>query len=426
MTPSSVRSACIGLVLIALVPAAAMACKYTVRDVGFVDLGTPPYRVYVFVRSDTPDALTQRYRQSSLAALMDSNVELDVVNVDRQPDFAAVKYVKEFAIKRFPSAIMVSPQDRVLIRAVPAAGAATHDVVWTWLEGLVISPARNEILERLVDAYCVVLLIDGQKPSENAQALQVVRGAIKDIAGTMDQMPKPTKDAPALVHVTKERAAREEVLLWSLGLDADDVTGPCAAVIYGRGRWIGPMFKGRAITQLALVDVLSLIGGSCECGLDRRQMLGVMLPMRWDDAALAKSARVLGFDPENPMVKAEISRILSMGPTVARADGLGDGLLGYTEQVVEFSSGSDEGMQPEETTSRDAFVEEEEPPPPSPSTRPSIAQASVVQTPRPPISEMTSVAGPGLGTAWTVVGGMAIVIVVGGVFVILRAQRRAA
>ncbi len=46
----------------------ALACRFTVRDVGFVDLGKPPYRLYGFVKSDTPEEAVGTFRRIARAA----------------------------------------------------------------------------------------------------------------------------------------------------------------------------------------------------------------------------------------------------------------------------------------------------------------------------------------------------------------------
>ena len=63
----------------------AFGCVYTVRDVGFADVGSTPYRLYYYIRSDTPEELISTFKQISYAALMDSNVEALIINVD-QPE----------------------------------------------------------------------------------------------------------------------------------------------------------------------------------------------------------------------------------------------------------------------------------------------------------------------------------------------------
>ena len=58
-----------------------------------------------------------------------------------------------------------------------------------------------------------------------------------------------------------------------------------------------------------------------------------MLPVRWDEEIQARVAESLGFDPENPMVKMEMSWIIGRG--VSSYPGVP---FGYQEFVVESES----------------------------------------------------------------------------------------
>ncbi len=91
------------------------------------------------------------------------------------------------------------------------------------------------------------------------------------------------------------------------------------------------------ITRTAVQERLVMIGQDCECDLDRAWLKGPVLPGRWDRELQEIAARTLGFDPENPMVRTEVSRIVLRGegdrsrqarPTTALA-------LGYTEESVD-------------------------------------------------------------------------------------------
>ena len=129
----------------------------------------------------------------------------------------------------------------------------------------------------------------------------------------MDMLPKAISRPPVFVVMDSKFFKRERILLWSLGLDGEEVSGPRAAVIYGRGRWIGPMFRGKEITEDNLANVLFVIGQDCECGLDHRWLQGTMFPARWTEKMQAQVAENLGFDPENPMIKMEMSMIVRRG-----------------------------------------------------------------------------------------------------------------
>ena len=428
MTATGLRSTWLSVLLTCLAPSTVLACRYTVRDVGFVDLGEPGYHVYLCVRNDTPKELTDTFKQVSYAALLDSNVEFEVVNVDRQKDHPSVQHLEEAEMTSIPVAVLTSPQERVLALPVSLSDKPFKKAAWSCLEGIATSPKREEICKHLVKAYCLVLLIEGKDAAENRQAQQAITEAIDEIAEGMGQMPKPTETPPRLIRIPIKLFSQEKTLLWSLGLDVDDVDGPYVLVVYGRGRWIGPRFEGRTVTKDVLVDLLSLIGGSCECGLDRQQMLGVTLPLRWDQDARSASVRSLGFDPENPLVRVEISQIMSTGAaamgTRRGADGLG--LIGYSEQVVEFSTDPEEAtLSPSQLPQGDLA---EANVPASQALAPEARSKPASPRPAPPGKPVVDPppAGSSFKLAWVVIGGLLLAILAGGVFVLVWAYRRVA
>ena len=52
----------------------ALACRYSVRDTGFVDLGAEPYRLVLELSSDAPDRWRIDFEQAAAAVLLDANV----------------------------------------------------------------------------------------------------------------------------------------------------------------------------------------------------------------------------------------------------------------------------------------------------------------------------------------------------------------
>ena len=71
-----------------------------------------------------------------------------------------------------------------------------------------------------------------------------------------------------------------------------------------------------------------------ECDLDRRWMHGNMLPVRWDKTIQNQIAQQLGFDPENPVVKMEISQIV--GRSLPDEELYDSSTSQYQELVVTF------------------------------------------------------------------------------------------
>ncbi|MBD3184324.1 hypothetical protein GF312_18720 [Candidatus Poribacteria bacterium] len=336
------------LLFLCLVYNQAYCCMYNVRDVGFVDIDPAHYKLFYYVNNSTAESMVSSFRRISYASLMDSNVESQIINLDSKDDYddetwdTAGKYLKFWELDSFPGAILVSPSGHSMKIPVPESGDMRKEPLWSSLEEIVISPKRREIRDSVVNKYCAVVFIQGKDKAKNEKALEEINIAISEIEKIMRQLPKVIEKPPRLIQISPDEFDKELVLLWGLGVE-DHInkkeTGPWAALIYGRGRRIGPILSDDEITNGNVYRILSLIGASCECGLDRKWMMGTMIPLRWDKKTQTDAFKVLGFDPESPMVKTEISQILAAG-AAAQGEGSIPGLSGYREQVVELEKPS--------------------------------------------------------------------------------------
>ncbi len=453
MLPARPLSIAVAATLFA--PSAVWACRYNVRDVGFVDLGMPGYRAVLLVDDATSPELIDAFGQASPVVLLDSNVTFETVHVRKQAQDPVLTQRRALGIQKLPAVVFVSAEGEAVELWLDRETKDAKKAAWTCLERAVVSPVRERILTEITEAYAVILLMAGPKKAETEHARRVAKAAIAEVAGAMHQLPKAVKKPPVLIEVPAEEVRRERVLLWSLGLEADRLKEPHAAVLYGRGRWVGPMFRGDEIITGHLLDVLALVGANCECGLDRRIMLGTRMPTRWDGATQERVIRNLGFDPENPMARMEISRIISRGPGGRFPQGRGSssGLLGYSEEVVAFdavgstsiaeaSEGNEEPSGTGEPS--DAIAESTRasaPPAQAASSAPTTSRPArperkgLVMTsapasptgpppPSPPMDEEPEEIGYQFDEAWYVGGGMIAVIVAFGGMVLLRGNRR--
>jgi len=314
----------------------ALACRYNVRETGFVDLGVEPYFLYGYVSQDTPADVISSFEEISDGPLIDSNIRVEIIDTVQQKNHPAIKLLDSLAIRAFPAAILVSPDGQSLPVPLTVPGKSFKAALLSALDDILSSPKREEIVRQVIKAYAVVLLIEGANADENKNARQAITGAIEQISTEMDMMPKPIAHPPVLVVLDRESLAKEKVLLWSLDLGPEEVNEPHAAVFYGKSRWIGPLFKGEEITEYNLASVLFVIGADCECGFDYRWLQGTMLPARWDEKLQAQIAENLGFDPENPMIKSEMSWIIGRGSSYYPGVP-----MGYQELVIEPESPND-------------------------------------------------------------------------------------
>ena len=314
----------------------AFACRFTVRETGFVDLGIDPYLLYCYVNQDTPADTVSAFKEVLSADLVDTNIRAEIIDADGQKEHPAAKFLDEWQIQSFPAAVLVSPDGQSIQIPVTQSGQPFKDTLSSAVDHILSSAKRKEILQQAAKNYGVVLLIEGPDAQANSDANNIIAAAIEGVSSQLEWMPKPVNEPPVSATLDSESLTQEKLLLWSLDLDVEDINQPHAAIFYGRGRWIGPMFKGEGITENDLASVLFVIGGDCECGLDRRWLQGTMLPARWDQELQALAAESLGFDPENPMIKSEISWIMGRGlyayPPAP---------IGYQELVIEPESPND-------------------------------------------------------------------------------------
>ena len=320
-------------------------CIYNVRDVGFADLESTPYRLYYFIREGTPENLVSTFRQISYATFMDSNVEVEIINVDKQKEHPAMECFHFWEIQSFPAAILVSPKGQSLVLPILVPNKPFKETVWSSLESVVFSPKREEILEHIIKAYCVVILIEGEDAAENKRVHEAVDAATKKIDRIMNQLPKHIDEPPYIIVIPRELVSQEKILLWSLDMNENEVNEPCVAVLYGRGRRIGPLLEGEQITESGLFNILSVISLSCDCGLDERWIMGTLLPLRWGRKIQSDVVKFLGFDAESPMVKMEMSSIMSINRSIRMEDNGNIGsswkeLNEYIEDVLAYESGS--------------------------------------------------------------------------------------
>jgi len=223
-----------------------------------------------------------------------------------------MRYLLIWRIQSFPAIIFVSPNGQSFVVTVKN-NEPFEIALLLAINNILISPIREEIVRKVIKTYGVILLIEGDNAQENEKYRDIALCAIENIKGQLKMMPKSIDHPPVLISMKPELFYQEKILLWSLGLDAEVINTPYAAVFYGRARWIGPLMKAEEINKTNLTNILSIIGADCECGLDISWVSGTMLPIRWDQNRQAKVAKSLEFDPENPMVKMEVSQILGKG-----------------------------------------------------------------------------------------------------------------
>lgn len=418
----------------------AHACRYNVREVGFIDIGMEPYWLFVYTGEGTSEEEATALRGRVDAALAETNVQCELVPADTDANHPAMQFVRAHEVTDFPAVVLVSPDGQSRRLALAADAGGLTDAITGAMEDVLHSPVRKQILEKAADNYAVVLLLEGPEAEQNAAAREVIETAIEHIREQLDFLPKPISQPPVMAVLDRESLAEEDVLLWTLDMEPEDINEPHAAVFYGRGRWIGPLFRGEALAARDLAELLFVIGADCECGLDHRWLQGTMMPLEWDEDLRGRVAENLGFDPENPMIKMEMVSIIRRG--MGGYGYAGTPPFGYREMQVGADSPAeasaepppDAGAEPVSDSTSEPVPEpssEEASPPAEPVAEPTGAM-SEAQTPpvdmqassppAQPVAEVDS-GGMEIGVLAASLGGMAVVVAVASLAILLRARK---
>ncbi len=320
----------------------AHACKYSVRDVAFVDLTQESYAFLTISSGSVIDAVKARIQPVATAVFLDSNIRTGWLSPEdalNHPGFQSNQ-----ARLPFNGAFLYRDGLKPLPLMTPEQ---VNDVDanrnWSRMERAVHSPIRQQAVEHLLTAYAVILVVETKDVRENARVRLAAQSAAATLAKMIPEMPKPVDVPPQVVVVPYDMIQAEEAMLWGLEMTHLKPDKPQVAVLIGRGRRLGPTLKGDEITAGKLQQILAVAGQDCECDLDRSWMQGPMIPVRWGPERQQSAYNNLGFDPDNPLVKAEISRILARGKNPIRVNGtdsIGSDLdmllLGYSEEVLSF------------------------------------------------------------------------------------------
>ena len=306
----------------------AYSCRYTIREIGYSDIGSEPHYLYIFTNSETSEKEISSIHNLSHSILNETNVKLKLFDADKE----------KYNIKSFPSGVFVFPGGEYMIFSLKQAGRSLYESVWMLLDNLVTSTCRKTIKAKLLQAYCVVLVVEGDNRQQNENVLLETKKAVREITRMLDQMPKVVDSPPVVVVLPRKDIPDERLLLTSLGITEKETGMPSVAILYGRGRIMGPVLQGDLISRDIIHNLLSIVGADCECGLDHSWILGRMIPLRWESSVQNELAKNLGFDIENPMVRSEMSQILSLKQAhVKSLDPMGSSLLGYSEGELDIA-----------------------------------------------------------------------------------------
>ncbi|WP_420322061.1 hypothetical protein [Flagellimonas sp.] len=284
-------------ILFMLFVTSSQACRYTIREIGFSTLSRVTYVIYKV------DETTSFFPRQQAEAFAEANVKPLTLGFNEDAGNPIISFVKSEELK-LPAYVLVDQNNRML--ALPA-----NQSNGTLQEEILFSPLQKKIASELPNIYATVVLVEGINPHENKIARDLVSKACTRIENIIPNMPKQVEIGPNMAVISKANFEEEKILLWSLGIESIPAQ-PTAYILYGRGRIMGDKIDYNSIKQENIYKLLSIIGADCECGLDRKWMLGYQIPLNWPKEVGQHLSDNLGFDVDNPMILAEMSRILAI------------------------------------------------------------------------------------------------------------------
>lgn len=289
----------------------AFACRYNVRETGFVYLAQKPYQLVVFHSEEQKGIDVETIKQLARNHFSGSNIEPVFVNVNSETEYSELRSLYKNEEIALPWVLLKSADGQTLKLPLKEDGVALKKSVESVFRKISFSKKRDEVVQKCISKYGVVLILEGTDTKANLEAHKIAQLAISHVESKMSLMPKKINAPPVIVSL--KNSLSDEILNWSLGVENTTFDKPKVFVIYGRGRWIGPVLENELLTKKHLSELLIIVGADCECGIDREWMRGTMIPIKWEKKDREKVAENLEFDPENPLIKKEVRNILRMG-----------------------------------------------------------------------------------------------------------------
>ena len=316
----------------------SLACRYTVREIGFSDLGLKTYNLVFFTDSRTPAEQIINMQKYSRVLLQDTNVQMEIIDTDKNKSSPYLRFLTQYSDQRCPFTVFISPDGESMICPAVKTGQSINESSWYLIESMVSSSFREDIVRELIRSLGVVLIIEGSDNAENNRIKDAARNAVREITGDLDQMPKVVNKPPKIIVISHNKINDEKVLLFSLGITGKNKDDAHLTVIYGRGKLAGHLLTGEQINSGRIYNLLSLVGADCECGIDNSWIMGDMIPLRWGPSQQADLSDQLGFDVENPFVKTEMSQIISLNRNLPNSiNPLENNILGFAKGSLEIS-----------------------------------------------------------------------------------------
>ncbi|MFN3193589.1 MAG: hypothetical protein ACE361_23960 [Aureliella sp.] len=300
------------LLTIVILASNAIACDYTVRDIGFVPFNKEQYTLVV--RCNAPDPIPDDFGKW----LSQRRVGLQLVPA---------------AEDQLETTWRIELKD-ARGRKLLLASSDSHDSfpdLKRLLDELFDTPRMNELREQATSSFAQIVFIAGAEAAARDVAVEA-SGAMKELE---PMLPRPVNLPIHVLDLAPQERSRERLLFWCLEQEIVSGDQSAIAVLYGRGRLAGPVLSAEQLTIENVLRQLALVGESCECDTSRDWTLLPEVPMFWNDDDSKAAELALGFDPASEATLVDVKEVLSRGRRGAdygqRSDRLDEIVTGYFE-----------------------------------------------------------------------------------------------
>ena len=331
-----------------LQPPTSLPCKYSVRDVAFVNIHQQPWQLQLLKPTSKASGQLELWDTSIARSLERTNIDYTWVDTDSPQGKLICQRVKD-ANQNVDTGIV----------AVMSHPSNETNVLKIWdplkieveINELVESPTRQLVLNNVSECLCQFLLIKSGNPKSDLLAQQAVQQARDAINKQMWSYEKAPDLGPMLCELKPEDREREAWLLQSIGLSADDLKQPVVVVLYGQGISLGEPLTGTDQLKEKLIARASICGRNCECDLDKQWLYGKQFLHRWTLANEQAAESSLDFDPHSTLVQAEVQQIIQKAQTAGNSVGteppvqLGGGLIIHDLDALNSSAANKKDKQ---------------------------------------------------------------------------------
>lgn len=334
----------LALILTPFFSAPGPVCRYSVRDVGFVNIHGQPWHLKMLRPSGADEDQISSWQSVVETQLAGTNVTFEWVRSDSLAGKRLERLFEGRSNSSLPLAAIYGQNDTVFpMRSLednPKEGL--EDL----LSSVVHSPMRDKVLDQITSALCAILVVESGESDSDKNVLEIANAAAKQVSRQMWMMEKPTEVGPVVEVISAKEREQEQWLLKSLGLNPT-AKEPQLVIVYGQGRRLGDPLIGEDIIEGKIAQVAALCGQSCECELDRVWLYGTQMIHYWGDELAAKAEKHLNFDPGAALVLAEVNGIVSRaGQGNKRSDSLiGSGLVIHDFSQVDDTTKSGQPIQ---------------------------------------------------------------------------------